>query len=147
MDIKLKIAAALSTLFLASRALEHIPTNSTLFETSIDPNCTRKLGDGGTITVYYDEGTELINMRVNIPDNTFAGFGWGATMTNTELVVFSANGDSSAVTTYYGTGNLKPEALPSLQSCYTWQRIMTSSDIELVATRPLDCNVPESYVI
>ena len=79
-------------------------------DTPIDPNCTQTLNDGGTITVYYDQDSEQIVMKASIPSGSFAGFGWGKTMTNTEMVIFSTKGGSGAVTTYYGVGDDTPNA-------------------------------------
>ena len=42
-------------------------------------------------------------MSANVLAGSYAGFGWGASMVNTEMVIFSANGDSSAVQYYYST--------------------------------------------
>ena len=61
----------------------------------VDPNCTISLTDGSELTVYYDAAADQIVMSAAIVDGTFAGFGWGASMQDTEMVVFSANGASS----------------------------------------------------
>jgi hypothetical protein len=42
-------------------------------------------------------------MSAKVLAGSYAGFGWGASMVNTEMVIFSANGDSSAVQYYYST--------------------------------------------
>jgi len=87
-------------------------------------------------------------MEITLPDVGYQGWGWGPSMTNTELVVFSAEGASSAVTTYYSTGDTMPTLKPSLQTCYTWNyRTLSSGEIHFTATRPLDCGIPNSYVV
>ena len=58
--------------------------------------------------MYYDQETEYITMKVSIPIGSFAGFGWGKTMTNTEMVIFSTKDGQGAVTTNYGTGDDYP---------------------------------------
>ena len=83
---------------------------STDSDTPIDPNCTQNLSDGGTITVHYDQDSENIVMNVSIPTGSYAGFGWGKTMTDTEMVIFSTKGGTGAVTTYYGVGDGTPNA-------------------------------------
>ena len=40
-------------------------------------------------------------MNTTIPDSSYAGWGWGSSMTNTEMVIFSADGDKSQAKTYY----------------------------------------------
>ena len=87
----------------------------------MDPNCTISLTDGSTITVHYDAvgGSEQIIMEAKIAAGTFAGFGWGATMVDTEMVIFSANGDASAVQNYYGVGQATPQADSAMAACYT----------------------------
>ena len=81
---------------------------------TIDPNCTQNLSEGGTITVYYDQDSEQITMNVSIPTGSYAGFGWGGSMTNTEMVIFSTKDGTGGVTTYYGVGDDTPNAQPSM---------------------------------
>ena len=86
---------------------------------TIDQACTQTLTDGSSITVYYDASKALINMSARVVANSWLGWGWGATMVNTELVVFSANGASSAVQYYYSTTQGMPTADPTVEACYT----------------------------
>ena len=59
--------------------------------------------------------TEQIVMNVTLPDSSYAGWGWGSSMTNTEMVIFSANGaDKSSATTYYSKEETKPENQASM---------------------------------
>ena len=60
--------------------------------------------------MYYDQETDLITMKASIPDGSYAGFGWGKTMTNTEMVIFTTKDGQGAVTTYYSTGDTTPTA-------------------------------------
>ena len=70
---------------------------------AIDPSCTKTLTDGSTLSVYYNPTTKLINMEANLKGGSYAGWGWGASMVNTEMVVFSADGNKSTVKNYYST--------------------------------------------
>jgi len=58
-------------------------------------------------------------MDARILAGSFAALGWGATMVNTEMVIFSANGASSAVQNYYATTYSTPTAYPTIDGCYT----------------------------
>ena len=109
------ITAALcsSELFLKSDALE-VNDDLLTASTGIDPNCTQTLSDGGTLTVYYNDKTDRIEMHVTIPKGSYAGFGWGASMENTEMVIFSTKGDTGSVETYYSPGFDTPNAEPKL---------------------------------
>jgi len=69
----------------------------------IDPACTTSLTDSGSISVFYDTTTELVNIEATLVDQSYAGWGWGASMVATEMVIFSANADSSTALTYYST--------------------------------------------
>ena len=60
--------------------------------------------------MYYDQDSENIVMKVSIPTGSYAGVGWGKTMTNTDMVIFSTTGGTGAVTTYYGIGDDTPDA-------------------------------------
>ena len=70
------------------------------------------------MTVYYDAAADQIIMDANINDGAFAGFGWGASMQDTEMVVFSSNGLDSSVATYYGIGTVKPLEDDNMAECY-----------------------------
>ena len=79
--------------------------------TCTDPKanpCQTQLGSDGVFVVKYDEASSNLVMNAVIPDGSYAGWGWGASMTNTEMVIFSANGDSSSASTYYSTGHSEP---------------------------------------
>lgn len=86
-------------------------------------------------------------MHVTIPKGSYAGFGWGASMENTEMVIFSTKGATGSVQTYYSPGFDTPNSEPTLQSCYSTSQSIDGNNYEFVTTRPLDCNVADSYVI
>ena len=58
-----------------------------------------------TFTSYYDVATSEIVIQTTQPDQSWFGILLGAsTMTNTEAIVFSAEGASSSAKNYYSTG-------------------------------------------
>ena len=60
----------------------------------LDPLCTQTLGDsGGTLSAFYDKRYEKVTVQAILPDSSYAGWGWGPTMKDTEMLIFSANGD------------------------------------------------------
>ena len=82
---------------------------------SIDAACTSSVGENGSVTVYYDTATQKVVVSAVLPDNSFAGFGWGSAMANTEMLIFSANSDASSVTAYKGgSGHSAPTVEASL---------------------------------
>ena len=82
---------------------------------SIDAACTSSVGENGSVTVYYDTATQKVVVSAVLPDNSFAGFGWGSAMANTEMLIFSANSDASSVTAYKGgSGHSDPTVEASL---------------------------------
>ena len=96
----------------------------------------------------YDADAEVISMNATLPDSSYAGWGWGSSMVNTEMVIFVANGDSSSATTYYSSDKSEPELQSSMQSCYTTS--VTKKDdgnVEIMTTRPLDCGIANSYAV
>jgi len=61
-----------------------------------EASCLNDSTDGASITVQYDPTAELIYMFAsNVPDSSYVAWGWGKSMSNVEMVFFSANGDSS----------------------------------------------------
>ena len=85
-------------------------------------------------------------------DGSYAGWGWGSSMDGTEMVIFSANGDSSSVGYYYSTGFTEPTADPSFAACYDSSFVNNGDGtVTLTASRPLECSETDfgggSYVI
>ena len=107
----LRFITALCSSLVLVRALN---TEEIVSLSEADPNCTQKLNGDGTITVYYDQDTELVNMKATIPSGSYAGFGWGESMTNTEMVIFSTTGGTGAMKTYISSGNQPLDAKPTL---------------------------------
>ena len=138
--------------FITAALTASIASALTVLEQEVDPNCTISLTDGSTLTVYYDTAADHIIMDARILDGSFAGFGWGASMQDTEMVIFSANGDSSALETYYGIGTVKPMEDDAMAACYE-TKITKGDDgyINFLTTRGLDCDATDysggSYVV
>ena len=100
--------------------------------------------------MYYNDKSDEVEMHVTIPKGSYAGFGWGNSMTNTEMVIFSTKGETGSVQTYYSTTEDTPNPEPKLQSCYSTSQTINGNNYEFVTTRPLECDiadVPDSYVV
>jgi len=113
-----------------------------------DLSCTTGLSNEGSITVNYDPDTELVNMAAILKTGTFAGWGWGSSMIDTEMVIFSADGNASSVGTYYSSGKTTPLADDTLASCYTTGfTVNEDTSVTFQVTRPLNCEIDNSYVV
>ena len=77
-----------------------------------------KVHDGSTLTMYFDSAKDLLYMSANVKDGSYLGFGWGATMSNTEMLVWSADGDNSEFSAYYSYGNEMPKRDLGMEACY-----------------------------
>ena len=95
----------------------------------------------------YDATTELITMQANVIAGSYAAWGWGASMTNTEIVHFRADSASSAVTNWFATGTHMPSANSAVDACYTSSFTDGGSSVDFTVTRPLDCGIDTSYVV
>lgn len=78
-------------------------------DATVDPGCIEALGDVGTITSYYDPTLEKIVIEAVLPDGSYAGWGWGDSMTETEMIIFSANGADTSAKPYYATTEATPQ--------------------------------------
>ena len=97
---------------------------------------------------FYDTTSEKFVVQATLPDSSYAGWGWGPSMTRTEMLIFSANGASSSMTTYYSIGEQEPTEHEDLASCYTTSTVANSDGtITITTMRPLDCGINNSYVI
>ena len=96
----------------------------------------------------YDSSTKLVNYQVVVPDNSYLGLGYGTSMTDTDMVIFQANGESSMVEWAYSTGHSTPT--PNTGTCYTLesQSLNSTSDrVTMEVSRPLECAGENSFVI
>ena len=105
-----------------------------------DPNCANKAKSAGTIIAYYDPESEKVNLVATLNDGSFAGWGWGGSMTNTEMVIFETNGDSNAISFHYGIGDDYPPEDSALAACYETSSVDNGDGtITFTAARPLEC--------
>ena len=105
-----------------------------------DPNCAFKLTKVGQIVSYYDPSSELVNLVATLKNGSYAGWGWGGSMTNTEMVIFSADASSSGVSFVYGIGDDTPENDDAYGACYDTKFVENGDGtVTLTATRPLEC--------
>lgn len=86
-------------------------------------------------------------MNAVVPTGTYAAWGWGASMKDTEIVFFSANGADSAVEFYYSVTEEPPTEEPSYAACYTTSFSQDGDTVYFSATRPLDCGTDNSYIV
>ena len=82
-----------------------------------DDSCTQSLSDTTTYTMWYDPSTELVYQTVELPETSYLGAGYGETMTNTDMIIWIANGDSSSWEQAFATGHAEPTEYPG--DCYT----------------------------
>ena len=79
-------------------------------------------------------------MVATLKDGSYAGWGWGASMTNTEMVIFSAEASKSGVKTYYGEGDYDPVEDFAYEACYDTSFVQNDDGtITITTTRPLEC--------
>ena len=55
-----------------------------------DPTLIVQASDGSTISLAYDPFTETLYFHVNVKIGTFIALGFGSTMTDTEIIMWSA---------------------------------------------------------
>ena len=59
-------------------------------------NCASiDLPNGASVDITWDASTEEVVMTTKVPANTWLGFGWGSSMTETSMIEWSANGADS----------------------------------------------------
>lgn len=111
-------------------------------------DCTQDLTDLGTVAAYYDPQTQLVNLEATLPVGSYAGWGWGPSMTDTEMLIFSASDGASDINFYLSSGFTKPTLDASFKDCYTTSVTQDGDTVNFTATRPLECTaVADSYVV
>ena len=109
----LKVAAQGETITFSFHEDNHFNYNwyfnsdGTCLEATTDP-CLISVSDGSTLSMSYDSTTEMVNYKATLIDNSYLGLGYGSSMTDTDMVIFSADGASSTVYPVYSTTEEKP---------------------------------------
>ena len=111
--------------------------------------CATTLNSERIITTTYEAATGQVTISTTVPNGSYTGFGWGQTMTNTEMVIFSASpGSGSSIEYYYSTGETTPSSDANLDSCYNSKVIQqVGGNTVFSVSRPLDCGTSSTYVI
>ena len=86
---------------------------------------------------------------MSVEANSYVGFGWGSDMDDTEMIAWVASGDDSSTTNYYAKSIGYPGSYPIIDPCYTntWTVNSEAGTVDFVTTRPLDCGIPDTYVV
>jgi hypothetical protein len=92
----------------------------------------------GTLDVSLDTTTKLIKFTVHVKDNSYIAFGWGSTMTNTDMVFWSASGGASTQKDLYSTGHSNPSV--DAANAYTTTFTQSGGFVDFVSTRKLEGN-------
>ena len=107
---------------LFTTAIFALLASSALSTDEVDPNCVISVDDGSTLTMHYNPSTEQVEMISNVKIGTYLGLYWGATLQNTELIVWSAQSGEWAAQgtfkTYMSKGNEMPKVDIGAQGCY-----------------------------
>jgi len=102
---------------------------------------------GDTFDILYDNDSEMITMKIKVKINSWFGFGWGPTMTDTSMIEWSA-GETDELTYFQQLWSVGDSHPPQVSGpCYT----MTSENLGdgfrlFTSTRPLECG-NEAYVV
>ena len=62
--------------------------------------------NGPAFLIGYNETMTMFSFEVTVPNDIFFGIGFGENMTNTDMIMFEANG-TGAIRDLWSTGELK----------------------------------------
>ena len=115
---------------------------------------TITMSNGSSLAIEWDTANNRVQFWATVMENSFLGLGFGQTMTDTEMIVWSANGNQSYVNTYYSTGNKQPDVLTYDPACYDNQFnfLLSGTYVKFYSTRSLECTPdnpkhPTGYLI
>ena len=92
----------------------------------------------GTLDFSYDVATAKIVLKAHIKAGSYIAFGWGSTMSNTDMVIWQANGGTSTQLDLYSTGY----STPSTDGVNTYTTTFTDNGayVDFVSKRSLNGN-------
>ena len=112
------------------------------------------MSNGSSLAIEWDSANNQVQFWATVTENSFLGLGFGTSMTDTEMIVWSANNSLSYVNTYYSTGNVQPDVLTYDPACYSNQfnYYLSGKYVKFYSTRSLECTPdnpehPQGYVI
>ena len=100
---------------------------------------------GDTFDIYYEN--DMITMKVKVMINSWFGFGWGPTMTDTAMIEGSAGetDEESYFQQLWSVGDSHPPQVDG--ECYTTTSENLGDGFRMfTSTRPLECG-NEDYVV
>lgn len=74
---------------------EHLLTAGVGANTTTVTPCTVSLSDGAVSYITYNTTTNQIQYISTVPKNSYLSFGYGTSMSKTDMVVWEANGATS----------------------------------------------------
>ena len=98
---------------------------------------TLKVADGSELYIYYDETDGLVHYEADVNDSSYLAIGYRSAMTNTNIVVWLANGDNSVQTNTYATGYALPGDIPNIYTT-TFEYDTVNGIVKFHSTRELD---------
>jgi len=103
--------------------------------------------NGSLLNVTYDSANNVVVYNVCVQPNSWLAVGYGTSMTNTDMVWWSANTTSSQQLDLYSTGETTPLIDPV--NCYnTTYNINLDNSVSFTSTRFLNPNIGnETFVI
>ena len=83
-----------------------------------------------------------------VKDGAYLAIGFGSSMTDTEMLQWSANGANSFFEPLYSTGHRKPKVDVKLKVCYTVQIDSQSivGYVKFITRRSFDCLLEGTYI-
>ena len=110
-------------------------------------NLLRQLPNGTYLTGFYDSANNVVQYDAYVQPNSWIAIGYGSSMTNTDMVYWGANGNSSLQEDLYSTTESRP-AIDTINSYTTNYVVEVDNSVHFTSTRSLDPNTsPEDYVI
>ena len=110
--------------------------------------CSFTYGSGATLRINYDPDAfgQNILYTAKVPNGSYLSVGYGTSMFNTDMILWSANGASSKQQDMYSTGHYNP-SYSSKRNAYTTKFTYDDTFTFFESSRPLAKTSPGTYVI
>ena len=91
---------------------------------------------GYKLQMWTTDNNTVINMEATVPDQTYFGILFGKSMTNSDTIIFQADGTSSTYADYWSTGHSAPTK-DTVQNVTCTSKV-EGTDVIYSCTRPID---------
>jgi hypothetical protein len=103
--------------------------------------------DNTDLTLSWDQLTSKLQMVVDVPSNQYFSIGFGASMVDTDMIVWQTPSSGPSTTDLWSTSNGKPSTDAQQDVTTTAVTINSDKSVHFTSERPLDTGDQQDFLV